>query len=154
MATTVILGSGVIGLSTAYYLARQQPGSSIHLVDSSPKLFASASGYAGGFLARDWFHGSISELGALSFDAHRALAEAEEGRDRWDYSRSVTLSYDPGGRRDDHRRGEDWLLEGASRVGVVGDRPERTEGEAPVWLRRADGDAVSVVDDGEGTATV
>lgn len=80
MATTVILGSGVIGLSTAYYLAQHQPGSSVHLVDASPQLFASASGYAGGFLARDWFQAPAAALGALSFDAHGALAAVEGGR--------------------------------------------------------------------------
>lgn len=53
--STVILGAGIIGVSTAYYLAQADPSlaSSIHLVDSSPELFASASGKAGGFLAAD-----------------------------------------------------------------------------------------------------
>ena len=54
--STVIIGSGIIGASIAYYLSEEssdtQP-SEIHLVESSPELFASASGYAGGFLARD-----------------------------------------------------------------------------------------------------
>ena len=53
--STVILGSGIVGLSTAYYLtqsARTAP-QSIHLVDTSPKLLQCASGLAGGFLAAD-----------------------------------------------------------------------------------------------------
>ncbi|KJZ74855.1 hypothetical protein HIM_05764 [Hirsutella minnesotensis 3608] len=153
MATTVILGSGIIGLSTAYYLSRHQPASSIHLVDSSSELFASASGFAGGFLAKDWFHPHSSELGALSFEAHRDLAEKHGGREKWGYSRTVTVSYEPRGRQPNGRRGEDWLLEGTSRVGLVRDKAEK-HGEVPSWLRRVEGDAVSVVDDGEGTAIV
>ncbi|OAQ67478.1 FAD dependent oxidoreductase superfamily protein [Purpureocillium lilacinum] len=87
MATTVIVGSGIIGLSTAYYLARQQPASSIHLVDPSTRLFASASGYAGGFVARDWFDPRLAALGALSYEEHGKLAGEHGGAERWGYTR-------------------------------------------------------------------
>lgn len=52
---TVILGSGIIGLSTAYYLSESgnTDPKSICLVDASPQLFRCASGLAGGFLAAD-----------------------------------------------------------------------------------------------------
>lgn len=52
---TVILGAGIIGLSTAYYLSRsgKTRPESIHVVDSSAELFHCASGFAGGFLAKD-----------------------------------------------------------------------------------------------------
>ncbi|KAL6882884.1 nucleotide-binding domain-containing protein [Trichoderma longibrachiatum] len=155
MADTVILGSGVIGLSTAYYLLQHQPGSTIHLVDSANELFASASGSAGGFLARDWFRPELAALGALSFEEHRRLAEEENGRENWGYAKSVTLSYEPDGPLMGGKRGEDWLLEGTSRAGLVdARREEHREGEVPAWLRRAEGDAVRVVDDGSGTAIV
>ena len=52
---TVIVGAGIIGLCTAYYLStsgRTKP-QSIHLVDSSADLFRCASGFAGGFQAAD-----------------------------------------------------------------------------------------------------
>ncbi len=52
---TVILGSGVIGLSAAYFLCESgntEP-ESICLVDSSPELFYCASGLAAGFCAKD-----------------------------------------------------------------------------------------------------
>lgn len=55
MSNTVILGSGIIGLSTAYYLSESgntEP-ESIHLVDPIAELFHCASGFAGGFLAED-----------------------------------------------------------------------------------------------------
>jgi glycine/D-amino acid oxidase-like deaminating enzyme len=53
--STVILGSGIIGLSTAYYLSESgcTDPKKIHLVDASPELFRCASGLAGGFLAAD-----------------------------------------------------------------------------------------------------
>ena len=51
----VILGCGIIGLCTAYYLTESgnTDPKSIHLVDSSPKLFHCASGLAAGFLSAD-----------------------------------------------------------------------------------------------------
>jgi glycine/D-amino acid oxidase-like deaminating enzyme len=112
MTSTVILGSGIIGLATAYHLADHQPGSTIHLVDASPRLFASASGFAGGFVARDWFQPACAALGALSFAEHRRLAQAFDGAARWGYSPSVTVSYDPGASRPTGggvEDGEDWL---------------------------------------------
>lgn len=160
MATTVILGSGIIGLSTAYYLADHQPGSTIHLVDSSPELFASASGYAGGFVASGgWFGRASASLGQLSFDEHRALAERHGGRERWGYSRTVTVSYDPRGPSPAPLGGagdEDWLRSGSSRAELVrrGDEEDGGDGTVPPWLRRYEGDVVRVVDNGEGTAIV
>jgi len=55
MPSTVIIGAGIIGCSTAYYLSENATGSNnaIHLVENSPELFASASGKSGGFLAAD-----------------------------------------------------------------------------------------------------
>ena len=119
MPSTVILGTGIIGLSTAYYLSllaesdpdttptadnpytSAQPSShaadtkhEIHLVEPSPELFASASGKAAGFLARDWFAPAVAPLGELSFDLHRKLAEEHGGRERWGWCESVSYSLD------------------------------------------------------------
>lgn len=154
-ASTVILGTGIIGLSTAYYLADHQPGSTIHLVDSSAQLFASASGYAGGFLASsDWFHPHAAALGALSFEEHTRLAQRHGGREKWGYTRSVSVSYDARGRTPGRASGEkDWLREGRSRADVVSERERQvSSGDVPRWLRRVDGDAVNVMDNGDGTA--
>ncbi|KAM0252815.1 hypothetical protein ACHAQJ_007554 [Trichoderma viride] len=154
MPHTVILGSGVIGLSTAYYLLQHQPGDTIHLVDAAKELFSSASGYAGGFLAKDWFRPELVPLAELSFEEHRKLAKEANGRDKWGYAKSVTVSYEPNGSLLGGKRGEDWLLEGTSRAGLVETRREHNEGEVPEWLRRVDGDSVNVIDDGSGTAIV
>jgi len=79
---TSILGTGMIGLSTAYFLSASPttPPSSIRLIEPSSILFASASGFAGGYLASDWVASECEELGKLSFRLHRELAEKEGGK--------------------------------------------------------------------------
>lgn len=159
MADTVILGAGIIGVSTAYYLSKYQPGNTIHLVDSSPELFASASGYAGGFLARDWFGTGVASLAALSFDEHKRLAERHDGASKWGYSRSTSLSYTAAsqtrGRKS--QRGEDWLRYGTSRANAAGgcaSDDSENGGVLPPWLCREDGDAVKPIGDDKTTAQV
>ena len=53
--STVILGAGIIGCASAYYLATSgnTKPDTIHLIEASPELFASASGKAGGFITSD-----------------------------------------------------------------------------------------------------
>ncbi|KAI0677317.1 nucleotide-binding domain-containing protein [Trametes maxima] len=95
MPTTVILGAGIIGLSTAHSLVQlAPPDHRIHLVEPAPQLFSSASGKAAGFLAKDWFAPAIAPLGILSFDLHRALADTHNGPARWGYSESISYSLD------------------------------------------------------------
>jgi glycine/D-amino acid oxidase-like deaminating enzyme len=140
MTSTVILGSGIIGLSTAYYLADHQPANTIHLVDASPTLFASASGYAGGFLADGtWKSAATASLGNLSFAEHRRLADKHNGAGRWGYARTVPVSYDVDGKEGDGdalKRRED----------------ETKMGAVPSWLKRVDGDKLSIIGNGQGVA--
>jgi glycine/D-amino acid oxidase-like deaminating enzyme len=156
MPSTVILGSGIIGLSTAYYLSlAQEPSasSSIHLVDPSPSLFSSASGFAGGFVAADWFSASVSALGRLSFEEHARLAREFGGGEKWGYRRSTAVSYSTGteGRG---RRGEDWLREGTSRADAAGDEFGGGVEGIPRWLAREEGDGVEVISEQRAAAQV
>lgn len=156
-SNTVILGAGIIGLSTAYYLAKHQQPSTIHLVEVSPELFASASGSAAGFLARDWFGPGVSSLGALSFDEHRRLAKAYDGASRWGYRRTTAVNYNPGPRKGKTSAwGEDYLRTGASRATVAHTAQdadeEMTNEMAPAWLRRTLGDSLRVI--GNESSTV
>jgi glycine/D-amino acid oxidase-like deaminating enzyme len=70
---TVILGSGIVGLSTAYFLCEggNTKPASIQLVDSTEELLHCASGFAGGFLAEDcmlpFLPLSISQATPLSY---------------------------------------------------------------------------------------
>lgn len=159
MADTVVLGAGIIGVSTAYYLTKHQPGNTIHLVEPSPELFASASGYAGGFLARDWFGTGVASLAALSFEEHKRLAELHDGASKWGYSRSTSLSYTAASqiRGKKSQRGEDWLRYGTSRAdaasGLASDGLDGRNG-LPPWLRREDGDTVRPIGDDRTTAQV
>lgn len=160
--TTTILGAGIIGVSTAYYLAQHQPPNTIHLVEPSPKLFDSASGFAGGFLARDWAGGPTASLGALSYDEHKRLAAAHEGAKRWGYRGTTSLSYDSGrnSQNPSGARGEDWLFTGESRArsSVVAVKDDDEEGKGgkvmvPSWLKRNRGsDSIHLIDDGTSTA--
>ncbi|KAK8132689.1 oxidoreductase [Apiospora kogelbergensis] len=147
MSATVILGAGIIGTSTAYYLAKHQPPSSIHLVEVSPELFASASGYAGGFLARNWFSPASAALGALSFEEHRKLAEKDDGAEKWGYAQSTSITLSPP-TNSSAKKVDVWCRDGASRAEAASG--DSTKGVAPPWLKREDGDAVEVISD-EGT---
>lgn len=136
-SNTVILGAGIIGLSTAYYLAQHQSPGTIHLVEASPELFASASGYAGGFLARDWFAPATASLGALSFDEHKRLAEAHDGASRWGYQPSTAVSYTVGTSMNLGGR--------TSRIDAAANHGNEQEGGDIAWLRRSQGDRISVI---------
>lgn len=128
---TVILGGGIIGLSTAYELSLARPplkpgNPPIHIVDSSHSLLLSASGLAGGFVAEDWFSPASASLGALSFRLHRELAEQHDGQRRWGYAGSHVYSLSISGKgvyksrsKPASRADDDWLSSGTSRAGVA-----------------------------------
>lgn len=152
---TVILGTGIIGVSTAYYLSQSQPPSSIHLVEPSKTLFASSSGHAGGFLAKDWFGKETSSLGELSFNEHKKLAEKHNGAQRWGYAESIATSYVPKNAIKGERS-DDWLRAGTSRAeassGAMNDMDLDSEGARMAWLARHDGDKVEVISEPGTTA--
>ncbi|KAF2205621.1 FAD dependent oxidoreductase-like protein superfamily [Delitschia confertaspora ATCC 74209] len=158
MADTVILGSGIIGLSTAYYLS-QSPSSSphrIHLVDASPKLFHCASGFAGGFLAADWFAPSVAGLGSLSFKLHKELAEKHNGRKSWGYGLSTGTSLSQNDEDSEEAvggSGEDFLSNGTSRAQAAGAVPSLNS-NGPVWLKRTEGGSLEVISKENSTAQI
>ena len=157
---TVIVGSGIIGISTAYYLshlALKENASEvsdgdaqdtkqehhIYLVDPAPVLFEHvASGKAAGFLARNWFSPSAAELGAFSFDLHEQLAERFDGRNKWGWSQTAVINLDVTGspkKGSKNRLGEgwDWIQSGESRVTAAEptkDSGDDESGECPPWL--------------------
>ena len=143
---TVIIGAGIIGVSTAYYLSLSKTSEEIHLVEASPQLFASASGYAAGFLARDWFTPSLARLGELSFDLHKQLAQAHQGSKRWGYNSSSSSSLE-----EQVAHGNDWLTEGASRSLAAARTAERNS-SGPSWLNHQND--LDILSDGSTTAQV
>ena len=149
--STVILGAGIIGLSTAHHLASSPscstPPKSIHLVDPSPRLFASTSGHAAGFLARDWFSPSVAALGALSFDLHKQLADEHGGLAKWGYSQSTATSL-VNGRSGESAEIQDWLRAGGSRVESASEPKHARSSARPPWLNTAAGDVRVVSEEG------
>ncbi|KAK1924891.1 putative cytoplasm protein [Papiliotrema laurentii] len=91
----VVIGGGIAGVSTAYFLARStaRQGAKITLVEGV-KIAAGASGYSGGFLAKDWHGSATADLSAMSYDLHAKLAEEFGGADKWGYRVVDTLSVD------------------------------------------------------------
>ncbi|QDS75750.1 hypothetical protein FKW77_008539 [Venturia effusa] len=144
-STTVIIGSGIIGLATAYYLSSLESKTkpqNIHVVESSPELFKCSSGFAGGFLAEDWFSPAVASLGALSFSLHRSLAAEHNGRERWGYcsSTALSLTQNTGDEAESAigGNGPDWLRNKSSRATAAASQ-ESGGGDGPEWLGREAG---------------
>jgi glycine/D-amino acid oxidase-like deaminating enzyme len=173
MTNTVIIGSGIIGLSTAIYLSEspRSQAQNIHLVEASPELFHYASGLAGGFLAEDCslvprgyshtfqliylltgFAPAVAPVGALSFRLHRELAEKYGGAERWGYSRgtAASLTRNQKSASKPGARGEDWIRDGGSRAAASGIINEFVTGVEPLWLTKEIGNDLEVVSE-EGT---
>lgn len=92
---TVIIGGGVVGLSTAYYLALLQQSnasghsaanSAICIVESSTKVGLGASGQATGNLGDSGFVSAAEELGSASFALHHELAYQNNGPTAYGYA--------------------------------------------------------------------
>ncbi|TKA23323.1 hypothetical protein B0A50_07531 [Salinomyces thailandicus] len=153
--STVIIGAGIIGCATAYYLAHSgnTKPDTIHLIEASPELFASASGKSAGFLASDWFGPATAGLGALSFKLHRELAEEYNGKDTWGYSRSTGTSLTEASHRGG-ATGYDWLREGGSRADAAGIHEFAGDEVGPAWLKRRQGDHLDLISEDESVAQV
>ncbi|PYH44606.1 NAD(P)/FAD-dependent oxidoreductase [Aspergillus saccharolyticus JOP 1030-1] len=149
---TVILGGGIIGTSIAYYLSEGQSGENIHVVDSSSKLFCSASGYAAGFMARDWFGPSLTPLGDLSFRLHQSLAAEKGGTEKWGYMKGSALSLGVAKKKGE-KRGDDRLRTGTSRAETAAGS-EQVTAEPPPWLTRQHGADVAKISEDDDTAQV
>ncbi|KAJ2160902.1 hypothetical protein GGF46_001887 [Coemansia sp. RSA 552] len=89
--TIVIIGAGIVGVSTAYFTVKRL--ASIP-ADKRPRVVlleqcepgCSASGKSGGFLARHWSDGTDTEqLARFSYDLHAKLAQEHNGPERWGY---------------------------------------------------------------------
>lgn len=92
--TTVILGAGVIGLSTAYHLATALSGHSsalpsryrILVIEPSHDICPGASGGATGGLGDFGFSETVAPLGNLSYHLHEELASAYDGSRNWGFA--------------------------------------------------------------------
>ncbi|KAG5993969.1 hypothetical protein E4U54_003225 [Claviceps lovelessii] len=115
----VIVGGGIIGCTTAYYLTRHPKFNpalhTITLIEASSSLAAGASGKAGGLLAL-WAYPAC--IVPLSYQLHAALAAEHDGPRKWGYrklhcgtieavvSKQSLLSSET--RQDQDEEGKDW----------------------------------------------
>jgi FAD dependent oxidoreductase len=93
---TLILGAGVIGLSTAFHLAsalqdansssRTTQASPIVVVESSKDVCPAASGQSCGGLGDFGFGPETAALGVLSYRLHQLWADSFNGRKEYDYT--------------------------------------------------------------------
>lgn len=94
MPHTVIVGAGIIGVSTAYFLSHspsRDPDHTITILDPSPPA-SGASGKAAGFIARNWTGSATTSLEDLSFRLHKELAQQYGGDEKWGYRPCRVLS--------------------------------------------------------------
>ncbi|KAL1660090.1 FAD dependent oxidoreductase [Schizophyllum commune] len=123
----VIIGGGIVGCTTAYYIAHHpsfSPGTDKLTVLEASKhgVAQGASGKAGGLVAR-WAY--PKEIVNVSFEEHVKLAEQHNGKDRWGW-RFVNCGSWEG-------RGDTDALDSGSGVGQGGKRKslEKTLGLNP-----------------------
>ncbi|KAK6511097.1 hypothetical protein TWF481_000019 [Arthrobotrys musiformis] len=86
----VVIGGGIVGVSTAYYLSHHESNPFVTLIEAS-SIACGASGKAGGLLALDWHGNDTASLARLSYQLHASLAEEFNGRERWGYRELTTL---------------------------------------------------------------
>ncbi|KAK6524364.1 hypothetical protein TWF281_011272 [Arthrobotrys megalospora] len=131
----VVVGGGIVGVSTAYYLSHHESSPTVTLIEAS-SIACGASGKAGGLLALDWHGNDTASLARLSYQLHASLAEEFNGRERWGYRELTTLeiSCAEGKTPSRHVAGvPDWLRDGVvSKVGNLG----TTQSTAQVHPRR------------------
>lgn len=74
----VIIGGGIQGVSVAYHIAKSSklpPNSNIKILEAT-EIAHAASGKGGGFMAKTWGDGGVTEtLHRLSFELYESLAE-------------------------------------------------------------------------------
>ncbi|KAM0434135.1 hypothetical protein ACHAPT_004080 [Fusarium lateritium] len=91
----VVVGGGIIGCTTAYYLTRHPKFNpalhTVTLLEAAPSVAPGASGKAGGLLAL-WAYPAC--LVPLSYRLHAELAAEHDGPRRWGYRRLGCGSFD------------------------------------------------------------
>lgn len=88
----VIIGAGIIGVCTAYYLTRHadfDPEKHHITLLESTRVAGGASGKSGGLLATWAFP---LQIAPYSFQLHQELADEHGGDELWDYRRLTSLS--------------------------------------------------------------
>ncbi|CAH8499096.1 unnamed protein product [Schistosoma turkestanicum] len=92
--SVIIVGGGIIGVSTAYYLSKRKIDT---LIIEKEQIGSAASGRAGGFLAKDWCsHYEMDVLAQNGFDLHMELADEFGGACDYRRVNTYSISLSPG----------------------------------------------------------
>lgn len=89
----VIVGGGIVGITTAYYLLSNfcsPHPTQVTLVEAVDVAHA-ASGRAMGMIGRDWQASSTRQLAELSWQCYEELAAKFGDREAWDWMESEAL---------------------------------------------------------------
>ncbi|GJN87711.1 hypothetical protein Rhopal_000666-T1 [Rhodotorula paludigena] len=104
----VILGSGIVGLCTAFYTLRLSPSARVTLVENSPahQIAGGASSYSGGFIACGpaWHEAPSQALARLSWRLHVELAREFGGLERWGWRECGAVGLNVGGPGEDRSK--------------------------------------------------
>jgi glycine/D-amino acid oxidase-like deaminating enzyme len=88
--STVIIGVGIDGLATAFYLARgQNRDNNIFIVEISSDVVSAASGKANGVLSDYDRTAPFADPAHLSWKLHQQLAITYDGASNWGYVKTV-----------------------------------------------------------------
>eukprot|EP00049_Salpingoeca_infusionum_P005902 m.98851 g.98851 ORF g.98851 m.98851 type:complete len:363 (-) comp13128_c0_seq5:164-1252(-) len=126
-----IVGGGIIGVSTAYYLTLE--GHDVTVIEAT-EIAAAASGKAGGFLARDWCRGPLDALAKLSFGLHASLAE--EHGNPWEYRPLTAISGVHVPEHDTYTDKEVTWLDGLTQEAEIIGTPDNTAQVTPALFVR------------------
>jgi hypothetical protein len=85
--TTIIVGGGVVGLSTAYWQSRMNKKQrEIIVLEARNECFQGASGHNSGLVSCHWFSGGLRQLADHSFGIYQEFARKKlEFKDTCDY---------------------------------------------------------------------
>lgn len=95
---TAIVGGGVIGLCTAYYLAKESRCTThrVIVVEAADDVFANSSGTNTGILSENEFQDDLVPLGRYSYNEWERLGSNEGFRRACGYREHVNFKLSPG----------------------------------------------------------
>lgn len=144
----VIIGGGIVGSATAYYLSRDQSikPDQVVLLEAGD-ISGGASGKAGGFLAKDWHSSASESIAELSFRLHAELAKEHDGYSKWLYAPTTSVAVTP-----EIEEAKDWMAEGRSRSSIA--RSKKKGANLPPWIVSEKVEEAHLVGDHSTTAQV
>ena len=117
----VVVGGGIQGTSVAYQIKKEDPSMQVTILESN-KPASAASGKGGGFMARSWGDGGVTQsLHQVAFDMYEQLAQELSLES---YRKLPVLSVRPGKRRGvttQNRNIPSWLNGAFGGISSLGD---------------------------------